>query len=419
MKLSILFVFVLLSAPGLFAQTNQVGASQPLKDEKGNVLPTASSIQFEFPAAGAVPRTLRSRLADNMNIADFGAKCDGVSDDSSAIEAAIRAAAAIHGVTLSFPLTSHPCGIKRSIDLPGEVILHGQGPSNDSGFIALPGGTWSTYIDDRDRSVRTYMLSIGGGNTVARCKTPAVPYSEYTDMIVSAARMVQVAMLNQCGEEQAGFHNILIAGATYAQVVVQTSGAQNSNYDNLNIFPQPHSYGIVTDANSRLVFSNVTINGGLSDGVLVYGSVVSINNIHCEHVDSCIHVDTGGGVYLTNIDSGPIVNTASVIIGPNTFGAVINVMTGQNDRGGAVPFVKDELMRGGAILGNFGGIAYYYSYMSNVGHTGQLITSDPQVPWILPSNINVPSIKSNSGLRFVCVDTAGKLVSQPNPCAGT
>ena len=413
----ILLLFV--AAGALFAQSTPDASPKPLVDEKGTPLGFAASMQFQFPTAGAVPRSLRAKLADNINIADFGAKCDGATDDSPAILSAIRAAAALHGATLTFPLTAHPCGIKRSIDLPQEVVFRGQGPSGNSGLFALAGGTWSTYLDDRDQTVRTYMVSIGGGNSVARCRTPAVSYAEYRDMIISASRSVQVAMLNQCGEEQSGFHNILIGGATYAGVVVQTSGAQNSDYDNIYILAQPGTYGIITDANSRVVFSNVTVTGGDRDGVLIYGAVVSVSNIHCERVNSCIHIMTGGGAYLSNIDSGPLVKTASVIIGPNTFGAIITVMTGQNPGGGLVPFVKDELMRGGATLGNFGGIGYYFSYMSNEGHVGQLISSDPQVPWILPSSVNVPALKSNSGLRYVCVDNTGKFVSQAAPCAGT
>jgi hypothetical protein len=418
MKLLFSSLLILIAAGAVFGQANPPDP-KPLTDAAGKPLAFADSMQFQYPAAGAVPRSLRSKLADNMNIADFGAKCDGASDDSAAIQAAIRAAAALSGTSLGFPLTGHACGIKRSIDLPSGVIFRGQGPSNNSGLAALPGGVWSTYIDDRDRTPRTYMISIGGGNTEARCKSPAVPYADYRDMIISGNRQIQVTMLNQCGEEQSGFHNILTGGGTFAQIVVQTSGAENSNYENLNIFPGRGTYGILTDANSRVMFSHVTINGGDFDGIEIYGSVANISNVHCEHVDSCVHIVTGGGAFLSNIDSGPFVKTASVVIGPGTFGAIITVMTGQNPGGDTVPFVKDSLMRGGATLGNYGGIGYYFSYMSNYGHIGQLITSDPQVPWILPSNMNIPAIRSNSGLRFVCVDTAGKLISQAAPCAGT
>ncbi len=34
-------------------------------------------------------------------------------------------------------------------------------------------------------------------------------------------------------------------------------------------------------------------------------------------------------------------------------------------------------------------------------------------------DVYVPSIKANSGTRFVCVDTIGKLISQTTPCSGT
>jgi hypothetical protein len=59
--------------------------------------------QFGFPATGApTARTMPDRLAEIKNVKDFGARGDGSTDDTSAIQAAINAAAA-KGGSVYFP----------------------------------------------------------------------------------------------------------------------------------------------------------------------------------------------------------------------------------------------------------------------------------------------------------------------------
>jgi hypothetical protein len=46
---------------------------------------------FEQPGVGAVVRTVQDKLADQVNVKDFGAKCDGSTDDSAAFQNAHNA----------------------------------------------------------------------------------------------------------------------------------------------------------------------------------------------------------------------------------------------------------------------------------------------------------------------------------------
>ncbi|KAE9882104.1 hypothetical protein GP665_25010, partial [Escherichia coli] len=64
--------------------------------------PTGSSlIGYQYPADGSVPRTVQKKLDDFVNVVDFGAKGDGITDDSIAFSKAIAT-----GKTVYVPDTS-------------------------------------------------------------------------------------------------------------------------------------------------------------------------------------------------------------------------------------------------------------------------------------------------------------------------
>jgi hypothetical protein len=80
-------------------------------------------------AAGSrVRRNLADRFAEVVNVRDFGANADGVCDDTGAIQAAITAAAAAHGVrAVYFPRGSSFYRVTATITVPAGVTLRGEG----------------------------------------------------------------------------------------------------------------------------------------------------------------------------------------------------------------------------------------------------------------------------------------------------
>jgi Pectate lyase superfamily protein len=82
--------------------------------------------------AGAVSRTVTLKLADFANLKDFGAVCDGVTDDNVALNQAMTSMPS--GSTLYLP--NSLCGSSVTITRTAPITIIGQG-MNTSGLIAL------------------------------------------------------------------------------------------------------------------------------------------------------------------------------------------------------------------------------------------------------------------------------------------
>lgn len=85
----------------------------------------SSNVSYLPSGTGAVATTVQSKLRETVSVKDFGAKGDGVTDDTAAIQAAVTAAIAASHATVVFP----PGGYKvtGTITIGEGVVLMGQG----------------------------------------------------------------------------------------------------------------------------------------------------------------------------------------------------------------------------------------------------------------------------------------------------
>ncbi|WP_256722034.1 glycoside hydrolase family 55 protein, partial [Burkholderia pseudomallei] len=94
-----------------------------------------TNLQFQSIGANSVARSLRDKVADVINAADFGVKCDGSTDDTAAYNHAISYAAAVTPSIVKRPNSLTGCVISGTINLPSGVTLDGS-PGESGGFIA-------------------------------------------------------------------------------------------------------------------------------------------------------------------------------------------------------------------------------------------------------------------------------------------
>ena len=126
----------------------------------------SSTVGFLQSGTGAVARTLQAKGRDSVNVADFGAVGDGVTNDTAAINAAITAVRATGGGTVFFSAKNYKV---TTINLRSNIYLQGQGSTKRAGGnMTLLTGTAGFNVIEIDQNNAVDMairhLTITGGN---------------------------------------------------------------------------------------------------------------------------------------------------------------------------------------------------------------------------------------------------------------
>lgn len=126
---------------------------------------SASTFSFAQAGAGAVTRTVDSKLKDVVSVKDFGAVGDGVTDDTAAIQAAVNAA------TISCGYVYLPAGtykISSTIEVQATAAssnhycsFAGDGPSKSVISVAMSSGAAISYTQSATNRFHLYPIVSG------------------------------------------------------------------------------------------------------------------------------------------------------------------------------------------------------------------------------------------------------------------
>lgn len=113
----------------------------------GNMVSTIGSF-FKGNASTAVSRTFQSKMSDTVSAKDFGAKGDGTTDDSIAIQAAIDYVAGLNGGTVVFPHGTYVCNVilKSGVTLKSDAMMY-QATFNGFSHVTLKQSVAGFIVD--------------------------------------------------------------------------------------------------------------------------------------------------------------------------------------------------------------------------------------------------------------------------------
>lgn len=272
---------------------------------------------------GAVARTVASKLIETASLKDFGAKGDGSTDDTTAIQAWINAGVS-QGVALSAPAGTY-------------IFTNPISHANPNGLVVDGAGSFATVFKYTGASTTADLFSLG---TIGGSQTNNMSLSNFR--IASGTTMTGGT----------GLHLKNVARSDLSGVIIDGQDGNGKLYNGI-WFDQ---IDVVTFTNFIASASNdcLRVNGGLtgmkSDLFVDNGKICPSNGAS----SSCgVHVGGAfGGLYVGSVD----------VIGCGTNVIVDTALTAQSNR--EISFsalaALDTSLTGPALLLNDGGTGTVY-----------------------------------------------------------
>lgn len=233
----------------------------------------AADIIFLQAGAGAVPRTVESKLRESISVKDFGAVGNGIADDTTAIQNAINAA---NGRPVYLPAGTYKITSGLDFNTTGLGIV--------SGLKLIGEGKYKTTIDNASGTVAITCTS-GVSNTDFQYDV-AIENLSITNS-TSSANTIGILFV---GVFQSVINNVRIVDQDSHGLYMNSTVGDATDCSQINIF--------------ECDFSS---NGGW--GVLIYGDPNAINSQIS--VDSCRIISNAlGGIAYYSVIQGIIQNNA-------------------------------------------------------------------------------------------------------------
>jgi Pectate lyase superfamily protein len=259
--------------------------SVTLSSVTGMIVQTANNIavglgNYLSSLAGAVSRTVTLKLADFANIQDFGAVCDGSTNDATAIQNAMTSMPS--GSTLYLP--NSLCASSVTITRTTPITIIGAG-MNTSGFVALSGLANGTplFLFDPPAGVtsRGYSFSNMIFNS-AFGSTPVQVESAFSTTNLAEVVFDKVVTVSSDG----GFGLILLNGSS------PQGGIFNFTYKNGII-----NGGVnLVNAGDTLRFQNNIITGpnaGIGGSQITGAGNLLVEGNNCSSAGGCVVLNCG------------------------------------------------------------------------------------------------------------------------------
>ena len=262
----------------------------------------AQNVTYTQGGTGSVSRTVENKLQESVSVKDFGAVGDGVTDDTTAIQAALDSGEKnILLPTGTYKTTS-------VLNRPSQVRFYGDGcftsqivASHNGVIIAttpgsLEGDTYNSIEDIGFKNAATYNSSIG--ISLANMNQVVIKRVRVEDGPVIGIQCVYV--LNSV------FEQVSFIDCSDIGLYIYSSGAANGN--NRNVYSQINinncATGIRLDGTGTLqsVFSDVSVETATVDPVLISnGYLVVFDRLYLEGNTNSVKLTGGDNIIFRNV----------------------------------------------------------------------------------------------------------------------
>lgn len=304
---------------------------------------TATLISYTPPGANAVQETVAAKLNQTVNVLDFGAACDGTTDDAQSIQNAFIAVHAAGGGVVEFPPSlcavkssaiNKDAGVNAYLQKWDNVDLRGRGSNNGasstncaSGILFTPLAGTLLAMGDTSNIPRASIQNMcfkgpGSGNTAnglylgadpAGAVTPAgfyTPHNIFNNVILTGWNNAVTYGSNAFLSEYHGCTFELNANGVFYVTGASNSGETERFYGGL--FTGNSTAGINSQASGNFTFfaTNMEFNGVAIEQSAGIGQII-INGNHFEGNGAVYYAVPGSTMFPRVTVYGGDVNAAS------------------------------------------------------------------------------------------------------------
>lgn len=297
----------------------------------------AANVQYDPSGIGAVSRSAQSKMRDTVSVKDFGAVGDGVTDDTTAVNAALTNATTT-GAAVYFPAGTYQ--ITSDINWPERTLIYGDGTqktilSFQSCQLVLQDGQ---YWQGRDFAVQRtgtagYALRMEGISAGSR-------RSYFSNVSVRSSTGGGVVMK---GGWLFTWVNVDIQSCAGIGLLVEEGGFV-TGWNSLNLIGgeiQGVTYGIVLDRVKQFAMFGTAVEGCSVAGIGIGRSVEAVNIL------GYFEANATGHIVAYDNSGGTIGQVSSFVI---SGGAYFLRGTGGADTAISLPAVRQFIIEDGAAF---------------------------------------------------------------------